>query len=200
MGSVALRREGDLIEVPVSGEGVVACDARDRQGFQRVHPPKEGQKPDGSPVVHGMKGLRMKYVVGFAFTPEESRVWLIRKERPKWQRGLLNGVGGKIEDGETPLEAMVREFKEEAGLEIREWDPVVRLSILGNGAVIYFFRTFLDKGQKPSTQEDEPIRDYHVSDMQILRTIPNLHWLVPLALDNDVSGKGWIDITDVTGR
>ena len=56
-----------------------------------------------------------RYVVGFMFDDEVQNVCMIIKNRPEWQCGLLNGIGGKIEDGESPLEAMVREFSEETG-------------------------------------------------------------------------------------
>jgi len=36
------------------------------------------------------------------------------------QAGLWNLFGGKVDDGEKPLAAVVREFKEEAGLEVKE--------------------------------------------------------------------------------
>jgi hypothetical protein len=49
-----------------------------------------------------------KYVVGLAFD-DEGRVALIEKNRPAWQRGLLNGIGGKIEGDEMPVETMIRE-------------------------------------------------------------------------------------------
>ena len=55
------------------------------------------------------------YVAGFLFSPDRSRVLLIRKNRPAWQAGKLNGLGGKIEPGETPPQAMRREFREEQG-------------------------------------------------------------------------------------
>ena len=59
----------------------------------------------------------MKMVVGFMFSVLKSSVVLIKKERPKWQEGKLNGVGGKVEKGESPFDAMKREFLEETGLE-----------------------------------------------------------------------------------
>lgn len=62
----------------------------------------------------------VEYVLGFAFTPE-GQVALIEKNRPAWQAGKLNGIGGHRETNETAVMAMAREFKEEAGLTI---DPV----------------------------------------------------------------------------
>ena len=40
-----------------------------------------------------------RMVVGFAFTEDRRSVILIRKNRPEWQAGRLNGVGGHIEPG-----------------------------------------------------------------------------------------------------
>lgn len=57
-----------------------------------------------------------RYVVGFVFG-DNNQVLLIRKNRPEKQKGLLNGIGGKIEVNENPSDAMVREAFEEAGLE-----------------------------------------------------------------------------------
>lgn len=56
------------------------------------------------------------YVLGFMFDDSAQKVLLIRKRRPAWQAGKLNGVGGKIEAGESPIEALVREVREEADL------------------------------------------------------------------------------------
>jgi 8-oxo-dGTP diphosphatase len=43
-----------------------------------------------------------KYVVGFLFNSDTNKVCLIKKNRPQWQKGRLNGVGGHIEDGKAP--------------------------------------------------------------------------------------------------
>ena len=62
----------------------------------------------------------MKYVVGIVYNKEN--VLLISKKRPTWQAGMLNGIGGKIEPGENPLQAMIRECKEECNLDIENWE------------------------------------------------------------------------------
>ena len=46
-----------------------------------------------------------RYVVGFAFSADMSRVLLIRKNRPLWMAGKLNGIGGRAEHGEGLVEA-----------------------------------------------------------------------------------------------
>ena len=60
----------------------------------------------------------MDYVAGFCFSECGGRVALIRKLKPEWQRGLLNGIGGKMEPGESLHSAMVREFEEETGAHV----------------------------------------------------------------------------------
>src|SRR5215208_5596620 len=89
------------------------------------------------------------YACGFLFSPDRQRVLLIRKRRPAWQAGKLNGVGGKIERDESPAEAMRREFREEAGLDVRDWQEVLTLSggdDAGSGVAWrgHFFRAFGD--------------------------------------------------------
>jgi 8-oxo-dGTP diphosphatase len=63
-----------------------------------------------------------KYVLGFAINHDA--VLLVRKNKPAWQKGKLNGIGGGIEDFDKfPVHAMVREFKEETGLDskLKDW-------------------------------------------------------------------------------
>ncbi len=61
------------------------------------------------------------YCLGFLFKGHDT-VALINKVGG-WQDGMLNGLGVKIEDGETPRVAMVREFREEAGADVGWWQP-----------------------------------------------------------------------------
>lgn len=63
----------------------------------------------------------MNYCLGFIFNRDLSQVLLMEKKKPPNQKGKLNGVGGKIENTESVIEAMTRETEEETGLYI---DPV----------------------------------------------------------------------------
>ena len=65
----------------------------------------------------------MNYVLGFIFCLEKRQVLLIRKNRPAFQKGYHNGIGGKVEAKEHSRAAMVRECREECGLHTveKEW-------------------------------------------------------------------------------
>lgn len=86
------------------------------------------------------------YVVGFAFSSDQSQVILIQKHKPSWQKGRLNGLGGKIEPGESSLQAMIREFNEEAGVHIPNWTEYATIS-KPRSHRIHFFKTFTDISQ-----------------------------------------------------
>lgn len=134
-----------------------------------------------------------EWVVGFLIDEHRDSVVLIRKNRPPWQRGKLNGVGGKIEPGETPEQAMEREFLEETGMRFVGWEEFVTLTavstedrtgaITSEQGVVHFFRyiTPFDFPLRSATDEQVlsvPIDAVAAGDVD---TIPNLQWLVPLA-------------------
>lgn len=90
----------------------------------------------------------MYYVCGFAYadvarpTPAFTEVLLLRKFSPVWQKGKYNGVGGKIESGETIHVAMAREFVEETGVQTdaRSWE-LFHVERFHNGDIVYFMHT-----------------------------------------------------------
>jgi len=127
----------------------------------------------------------MRYTCGFVFDGHGSWVWLIKKSKPKWQAGMLNGIGGKIEDGETSIQAMRREFMEEMGADIERWQEFLMLS--GPDYVVSFFRHFWDDSKvsfdqvaKPITEEVPVLADVRNLPVNV---IPDLRWIVPMALD-----------------
>lgn len=123
-----------------------------------------------------------RYVIGFMFDPTRQAVVLIRKQRPTWMQGFLNGVGGKIEAGETPLEAMQREFREETGLDIpvAEWDYVGVM--WGESAEVFIYRSVGDPW-KAKTTTDERVEVHYLSLLDRNEAVPNLRWLLPFCAD-----------------
>lgn len=51
------------------------------------------------------------------FIKQGSKLLLLNRESPAWM-GIWNGVGGKIEEGESARESIIREIFEETGLSI----------------------------------------------------------------------------------
>lgn len=124
-----------------------------------------------------------KYVVGFMFDCLLSQVVLIQKNKPQFQAGKLNGVGGKIEGLETPQQAMAREFEEEAGLHTdpREWDQFATLTDHETFHVTCF--TTVRDMLNVKTMEDEEVFVVAIQDLRKLRTLTDVPWLVALAVD-----------------
>lgn len=135
-----------------------------------------------------------RYVCGFMFSEHKDSVLLIRKKKPAWQAGKLNGVGGKIEPGESPGDAMVREFHEETGLVTSHrvlskphsgdlsptWEPFVILTGLDYRVYFYRARGFISEAQ---SMTQEPVVPAPLPFSHDVNVLPNLRWLVPLALD-----------------
>ncbi|WP_028988151.1 NUDIX hydrolase [Thermicanus aegyptius] len=53
------------------------------------------------------------------FILQGDKILLLNREKPAWM-GRWNGVGGKIEPGETPQESILREIREETDLTLEE--------------------------------------------------------------------------------
>lgn len=64
------------------------------------------------------------YCLAFIFNNDLTQLLLIKKEKPFNQKNKLNGIGGKVEEGETFYDAIVREVKEESNLDIKNWTEV----------------------------------------------------------------------------
>ncbi len=130
-----------------------------------------------------------EYVVGFAFIENDSGVFMIRKKRPIWQKGYLNGIGGKVKgDGESHWTAMTREFAEEAGVFVPEpdWKHVLTVAYPVNGAMVYFFKTILPRhlANDVKTMTDEKIELWTINclcDLDGVRPpmVRNLSWILP---------------------
>lgn len=121
------------------------------------------------------------YVAGFLFSEDQMKVALILKLKPAWQHGCWNGIGGKIEADESPWDAMVREFSEEAGADVHNWKEFAVLNY--RGGRIHFFKAHGNHALLSMTAES--VAWVHVDAVRTLPLISNLRWLLPLAMDKD---------------
>ncbi len=142
---------------------------------------------------------KKKYVLIHAYDaayPE--RVLLVEKDRPAWQKGCLNLLGGKIEQGEEPLDTALRELKEESGLKLKSIlqknkqheDVKLMGAIVSDVSIVYCVSLPVDstKSLKPRKRETE---ESHWHTWNVVkndkRLIPNLRVIIPM-MRAEVSG------------
>lgn len=133
-----------------------------------------------------------EYVLGFAMTEGLEDVLLITKNRPDWQKGLLNGIGGKVEMFDVCLEdAMIREFREECGIETdrSDWKRFGKM-IRSGDFVVYCFYTVLPCYIIDSSESitDEVVMKYDINEIKagLYVTTENLPMLLSMATCPDV--------------
>jgi len=137
-----------------------------------------------------------KYVLGFIICTEMKTVLLIEKIKPAFQNGYLNGIGGKVEQGEDLIDAMVRETKEECDLDIPSvnWTPFCTMickegstdGISDSWSIACFIvnisanQYFASKQMEKEVIQSLPLASVHVANKQLLG---NTSWLVGMGID-----------------
>jgi len=140
----------------------------------------------------------INYVAGITFSNTSTKVMLIRKSRPEWMKGKLNGIGGHIEPNESPLEAMRREFTEETKLVSPYWTPFAVLTGIGLTSkvstapnkpqqpwLVHWFTAIIPNhtDYMPEGTTDEPVSWFNLEDIHHYPIMPNLLWLIHMALE-----------------
>lgn len=106
----------------------------------------------------------MNYVVGIV--TDGSKILLLRKNNPDWQKGLYNGVGGKVNLDETPLEAIIRECQKEVGLEIPNWNQIETIPLQSGVDLTYFFAVIEEEElKKAQGLEDERVEFFDIDNL-----------------------------------
>jgi 8-oxo-dGTP diphosphatase len=124
------------------------------------------------------------YSCGFLVDESRENVLLIRKNKPEKQKGRLNGVGGKVESGETFRMAMEREFQEEAGMSVDSWKETVLLS--GEFYEVQFFWAIGDLS-KAVSMTDEKLEIHRIDSIINNRDVlTNLKWIIPVLFDKTI--------------
>ena len=124
-----------------------------------------------------------KYTVGFIFNEPMDKVLLIHKLAPEWQIGKINGLGGKVEEGEANITCIVREIKEESGLitEPEDWNLVciMHSPVFTIDCFAYVYKGDMDDAK---SMEAEQIEWFDVNKLPE-NIIENLSWLIPMSID-----------------
>ena len=136
--------------------------------------------------------MKTAYTLGFLFSFDKQQVALIRKNRPDWQKGRLNGIGGHVEAGETSLQCMGREFSEEVeypSLYKTEWRQFATME--SSDFTVDCFASLGDLSCIKA-KTDEGIEVIKLEDITPLRRkdmIENLPCLISLAIDFIEDGR-----------
>ncbi|WP_206442786.1 NUDIX domain-containing protein [Aliarcobacter cryaerophilus] len=106
----------------------------------------------------------MRVVVGIITDNKE--ILLLKKNNPDWQKGLYNGIGGKVELNTTPLETIIKKCQEELGVNISNWIELDS-EISSGGIEIVYFLTTLNEGEikKLQSQTDERAELFSINNL-----------------------------------
>lgn len=151
----------------------------------------------------------MRYTAGFLFTENLRRVALILKNKPDWQRGKLNAIGGKVEDNEDSRRSMEREFEEETGVLVQGWRFFAELHS-PTGDVIHFASYASELADRVGSPTEEKVFLVEVASVETgrvceglpmpndgggLRAIApamyNLPWLVRMGVESSIMPGGY---------
>jgi 8-oxo-dGTP diphosphatase len=133
----------------------------------------------------------LRYTI--CFIKQGNKILLLNREKPDWM-GMWNGVGGKIEAGETPIENIKREIYEETGIEIEKVEDkgIVTWTVDGvktGGMHLYLAELPMTVLYETPRKTDEGILDWkeidwilHPDNIGVAHNIP---YFLPIMLRED---------------
>lgn len=124
------------------------------------------------------------YTVGFAFDETREHVVLIKKNRPTWQLGMYNGIGGGIELEEEliPWRTQTRKFEEETGVKTSKWNYVGEFRLKSRLLYVYTIKTNDIFNCKTTT--DEEVEIFRVDKLP-KNLVKSVRWMIYFIIDSN---------------
>lgn len=139
----------------------------------------------------------INYTLGFVFFEGINQVLLIEKQKPAFQKGYLNGLGGKQEPDEGPLGCIIREIEEECGLKTynSDWTYFCTMRCKDNSTDkesyswdVHCFATILpvERAKDITQKEDEVLTMLSLDRINVAypALLGNITWLVGMGMDS----------------
>ncbi len=133
---------------------------------------------------------RLIQPISLCFVMHLNQVLLLKRSpEKKVYPSKWDGIGGKVESGETPLDACIREVKEEANIQVRS--PTLRgIFTLRDQHhqtewIMFAFRVTEFSGVPPEKSKDGEIKWIPISDVGSLDTVPDLKLYISALLSQD---------------
>lgn len=145
------------------------------------------------------------YTLGFVVFKNTKTILLIEKLKPEFQKGYLNGLGGKMEEaqiqtavkGETITECIIREVAEESGLltSPSEWNYFCSMRCTKNSTdketkawIVDCFINIIEDSNRMHeiiNKEEEKLALLQLDQINTLnhKLLGNISWLVGMGID-----------------
>ena len=133
--------------------------------------------------------MKIRYVLGFAFNHGRTHV-LLQKKKSKYSIfENYNGIGGKIENRETVLEAMTREFflATKIKTDPSGWNKIC--VIYGEDWMCHVFSNYIqhkDSLYNLCGKDDNGLILPTVENVNSLDLEHSVAWLIPMCLDDNI--------------
>ena len=136
------------------------------------------------------------YTLGFSINHDSNLILLVKKKfGPDFNIGKLNGLGGKLEKGESSVQCMRREFREEAGLDIEEKDWYNFGDIFDGNNIVSLFKTDIFPDNIQETNDvGEPLSVVSINDALYPEETSLYAQNIPTIISHALTGYGYLEI------
>jgi 8-oxo-dGTP pyrophosphatase MutT (NUDIX family) len=125
--------------------------------------------PKGTDGIYGVVNFK-NTAVGIVPIDHEGNTWLVKQSRYSINQYTWEIPEGGCPQGESPLTAAQRELEEEAGLQARDWQPLMQMH-LSNSVTDEYCEVFVARDLFAGTQQLEATEDIEVKKLPLSEAI-----------------------------